>query len=155
MGKDTRVDRGPVPTDQRLRSLLRAGRHAAGKLSQKAAARAAGISPVYWQRIESGNLPSAPASTLAAMFLAAGVPAGRLRDEGYDQVAAALDELTSMKAAEVSPEDYLAATPGASAEEITALQALWKVMRAGRTPEPLEQDFTRHARKNSPDTAKS
>ena len=64
-------------------------------------------------------------------------------------MADALDELGEMTAAGTSPENYLAATPGATAEEISALQAVWRALKAKRTAEPLEQDFERHNRRNS------
>jgi transcriptional regulator with XRE-family HTH domain len=131
------VDRRSVPVDQRLRHLLRVGRRASGKLSQKDAARRAGISPVYWQQVESGKRRAAPAGTLAAMFLAAGITAGQLRDEGYEDIASVLDELAKMAAPEVGAEEHLAATPGASPEEISALQAVWLALRAKRAPDPF------------------
>ncbi len=131
------VDRKPVPSDQRLRYLLRSGRRAAGNLSQKAAARRAGISSVYWQKIESGTQQAAPAGTLAAMCLAAGIAARQLRDEGYTDIASVLDELAGMAAPEISAEEHLAATPGATPEEISFLQAALRALRAGRTPDPF------------------
>ena len=87
-------DRRSVPADSRLRHLLRAGRRASGRLSQKTAAQRAGISPVYWQKIESGTQQAAPAATLAAMCAAAGITASQLRDEGYAEIASAADELS-------------------------------------------------------------
>lgn len=131
------ADRRPVPADQRLRHLLRTGRKAAGRLSQKSAAQQAGISPVYWQKIESGTQQSVPAGTLAAMCLAAGITAGRLRDEGYAEIASAVDELASMTAAPLAPEEHLAATPGATPEEISFLQAAWRVLKSGQAPDPF------------------
>jgi len=135
------VDRRPVPTDSRLRHLLRAGRKAGGRLSQKSAAQRAGISPVYWQKIESGTQQAAPVSTLAAMFLAAGVTAGQLQDEGYAEIASAVDELASMQPPPTTPEEHLAATPDATPEEISFLQAAWQVLKAGRTADPLGQEL--------------
>jgi transcriptional regulator with XRE-family HTH domain len=141
------VDRKSVPADQHLRHLLRASRRACG-LSQKAAARRAGISPVYWQKIESGTQRTAPAGTLAAMFLATGITAGQLQDEGYKDIASILDELASLTAKPPSPEEHLAATPGATEEEISFLQAAWRVLKAGRTPDPFgpEPPGTRSSR---------
>lgn len=146
MGNTATVGRESVETDPRLRSILESGRRAAGNLSQRAAAGRAGISPVYWQKIESGAHPAAPAGTLASMFRATGVSAGYLRNEGYTVVAAALDDLTGA-APEIGPEEYLAATPGASAEEITALQAVWRALKAQRTAEPLESELGQHSRR--------
>jgi transcriptional regulator with XRE-family HTH domain len=130
------VDRRSVPADQHLRHLLRASRRAGG-LSQKSAARRAGISSVYWQKIESGTQRAAPAGTLAAMCLATGITAGQLQDEGYKDIACVLAELAEMTAAPPSPEEHLAATPGATKEEISMLQAVWRVIRSGRTPDPF------------------
>lgn len=141
------MDRGPVATGQRLRALLRAGRKASGNLSQRAAAEKAGFKAVYWQKIESGAQPTAPASTLAAMFLAAGVKPALLREQGYPELADLVEELAALRATEVSPEDYLAAIPGASEEEISALQTVWRALRAKRTTEPLEPDFNEHDRR--------
>jgi len=138
--------RGPVSIDPHLRGILQAARRHAGGLSQRAAAKRAGISSVYWQKIESGAAPTVPAGTLAAMFQATGVSATCLRDEGYPGVAAALDTLTAV---EHSAEEHLAATPGATAEEISALQAVWQALRARRTTEPLEPDLEQHSRRNS------
>jgi transcriptional regulator with XRE-family HTH domain len=148
------ADRQPVPADQQLRDLLRTCRRAAGSLSQRAAAQRAGISPVYWQKIESRTVKTAPAGTLAAMFLAVSASPGHLRDAGYAVIADIMDELARSAAREVTAEDHLAATPGATEEEITALQAIWRALKASRTADPLEQDFTRHARRGdlpSPD----
>ena len=127
------VDRKPVPADPHLRQLLRTGRRAAGNLSQRSAAQRAGISSVYWQKIESGALQAAPASTLATMFMAAGISGNRLRDEGYAEVASAVDELVSLATAPPTPEEHLAATPGATPEEINALQAVWLVLKTAHT----------------------
>lgn len=138
-----------MPWTPELRHLLRAGRRACGRLSQKTAAHGAGISPIYWQRIESGSVPAAPADTLASMFLAVQITAQRAREAGYRDIAAAMDEIAKARPAEVSAEDYLAAVPGATAEEISALQAMWRALRTKRTADPLEQDFTRNARGNS------
>jgi Helix-turn-helix domain len=149
MDSSTNVRRGPVQTDPHLRALLRAARRAAGDLSQRAAARQAGISLVYWQKIESGKLPAAPAGTLAVMFAATGARSGQLQDEGYPRVASAMDELAAVSAPEPSAEDHLAATPGASAEEISALQAVWRALRAKRTTDPLEPDIEQNHRRNS------
>jgi transcriptional regulator with XRE-family HTH domain len=129
--------RRSVPTDQRLRNLLRAGRKASGNLSQGSAAKRAGISAVYWQKIESGALQAAPEDTLAAMCRAAGIAAVQLRDEGYENLASAVDDLSAMAIAPPDPEDHLAATPGASQEEVSALQAVWRALRAGRTADPF------------------
>jgi len=134
------VDRRSVPADQRLRHLLRTGRRAAGRLSQKTAAQRAGISPVYWQKIESGTQQAAPAATLAAMCTAAGITAGQLRDAGYTEIASAADELAALAAVPVTPEEHLAATPDATPEEISFLQAAWQVLRAKRTPDPFGPD---------------
>jgi transcriptional regulator with XRE-family HTH domain len=151
MRNDAAMDRRSVPTDQRLRRLLKAGRRASGNLSQRAAAKIAGISAVYWQKIESGTQAAAPADTLAAMFTAAGVTPARLRAEGYPDMAAAIDELAGMAAPAPAAEDYLAATPGASPEEISALQAVWRALRARRTPDPFGPELG-HTRRSS-DTA--
>lgn len=140
--------RGKVPADRRLRDLLRAGRKASGNLSQRAAAQRAGISAVYWQKIESGSHPAAPADTLASMLLAAGITASRLRDEGYGGLADAVDELGSVTIAPPDPEDYLAAMPDASEEEVSALQAVWRALKAKRTTEPFEQDLERSRRRD-------
>lgn len=149
------MTRGPVEADQRLRNLLRAGRRASGSLSQKSAAQRAGISEVYWQKIESGSQQTAPEDTLAAMLLAAGITPGKIRDEGYDQLASAMDQLGSVTIAPPDPEDYLASTPGASAEEISALQTVWRALRAGRTAEPIEEDFIRHDRRRKLPTGRN
>lgn len=138
------VEQGTVKIDDRLRSLLRAGRRGAGNLSQKDAAERAGISEIYWQKIESGRQPTAPADTLAAMLAVTPVTPEQLRESGFPAIAEDLAELRAMGKAvwqAADPEQYLAETPGASAEEITALQAVWRALRAGRTPEPFEQDF--------------
>ena len=147
MNRGPATDRESVATDPHLRHLLRAGRRAAGNLSQKAAALRAGISSVYWQKIESGTQPTAPVGTLASMFTATGITAERLRAEGYPDIAAAVDELARLTAPEISTEDYLAATPGASAEEISFLQAALRALRSGRTTEPLEAEFDRNDRR--------
>lgn len=142
MENNTSVARRSVPADQRLRDLLRTGRRASGNLSQKSAAQRAGISPVYWQKIESGTQESVPEDTLASMFLATGITAGQLRDEGYGDLAAAVDELGSMTIAPPSPEDHLAATPGATPEEISFLQAAWRALRARRTTDPFGPELS-------------
>jgi hypothetical protein len=129
--------RRSVPADQRLRDLLRTGRRASGNLSQGSAAKRAGISSVYWQKIEAGTLQAAPEDTLATMCIAAGITAARLRDEGYENLAATVDELGAVVIAPPDPEDHLAATPGASQEEISALQAVWRALRAKRTTDPF------------------
>ena len=149
MGNTTHVNRGSVPTDRRLRSLLQAARKAAGNLTQREAAARAGISAIRWQQIESPRTSQAPASTLAAMLLAVKATPGRLRDEGYREIADAMDDLASMQPAEVSAEDHLAATPGASAEEISALQSVWKALKAGRTPDPFDGELRRTQRSNA------
>lgn len=147
------VDRKPSLTDQRVRNLLQAGRRASGNLSQREAAQRAGISAVYWQKIESGAQQSVPATTLAAMLAVAGVTEGRLRGEGYEDLARAVADHTAASAPEApSAEEYLAATPGASTEEISALQAVWRALRAERTAEPFEQELRRTRRgKKTPD----
>lgn len=156
MGNRSIVDQRPAPpdrisvtVDEDLRGFLRAGRTAAGKLSQRSAARRAGISPVYWQKIESGRQQTAPAGTLAAMFHAVRFPVRLLTADGHKPVAAALRKLTETTSPEPSAEDYLAATPGASAEEVSALQAVWQALRARRTPDPVEPDFERSRRRNN------
>jgi transcriptional regulator with XRE-family HTH domain len=146
-GKITAVGRRSVPAGQRLRDLLKAGRRASGNLSQKTAAERAGISLIYWQRIESGRIAAAPPGTLAVMCQATGVTAQRLRDEGYPAVADALRDLDA--AAGVTAEDHLAATPGASAEEIGVLKAVWAALKARRTTDPLEADFDQNSRHSS------
>lgn len=151
MGNEPRVDRRSVPADQGLRKLLRASRRAAGSLTQRTAAQQAGISAIYWQKIESGAQSSAPADTLAAMFLATGVSPAKLAEEGYPDVAAAMDEIASARPAAVSAEDYLAAIPGASQEEISALQAVWKALRSPRTADPLSRDLGQTSR-STPDS---
>ena len=145
------VDRRSVPVDQRLRHLLRTGRKASGRLSQKSAAQRAGISPVYWQKIESGTQQTAPAGTLAMMYIAAGVTAGQLRDEGYAEIASAADELSALAAVPVTPEEYLAATPDATPEEITALQAVWLALRAKRTADPFGPELRSTSRRDQTD----
>ena len=135
------MNRRSVPADQRLRRLLKAGRRASGNLSQKTAAQRAGISLVRWQQIESGTAASAPADTLAAMFAAVGITAVRLHDEGYPDIAQAVEELDDALTGRTSVEEHLAATPGATSEEISALQAVWQVLRAKRTAEPFEEKF--------------
>lgn len=133
------MDRRSVCTDQHLRDLLRAGRTASGNISQREAARRAGFKIAYWQKIESGTQPSAPAETLAAMFRAIGISAGQLRDDGYPEIADRLAELESAMRREVTAEEYLTGVPGASQEEINALQALWLALRrARRTSDPLD-----------------
>lgn len=129
--------RRSVPADPRLRELLRTGRRASGNISQRSAAQRAGISPVYWQKIESGTQSSVPEDTLASMCLAAGITACQLRDEGYEELASAVDELGAMTIAPPSPEDHLAATPDATPEEISFLQAAWRALRAKRTTDPF------------------
>jgi transcriptional regulator with XRE-family HTH domain len=126
-----------MQADQKLRRLLRTCRRAGGNISQKAAARSAGISAVYWQKIEAGTQQTAPLDTLAAMFLAAGATASLLRDEGYPDLADAVDELARAAGSAVTAEEHLAATPGATAEEISFLQAALRALRAGRTPDPF------------------
>jgi transcriptional regulator with XRE-family HTH domain len=149
MGNNAIMARRSVPTDRRLRDLLRAGRRASGSLSQKTAAQRAGISSVYWQKIESGTQRTVPEDTLAMMLAAAGITAVRLRDEGYGGLASAVDDLGAAVIAPPAPEDYLAATPGASQEEVSALQAVWRALRTGRTTEPDEPDFRQHRRPRS------
>jgi hypothetical protein len=48
-----------------------------------------------------------------------------------------VDDLSAMAIAPPDPEDHLAATPGASQEEVSALQAVWRALRAGRTADPF------------------
>lgn len=148
------VDRGSVVTDQRIRHLLRAGRRAAGNLSQREAAERAGISEVYWQKIESGTQPSAPPGTLVAMLTAVGTTMAQLQDEGYADLALAAADYNALHAPSVppTPEDHLAATPGATAEEIGALQAVWRALRASRTAEPYSQEFERSRRPRDQDS---
>lgn len=148
MGNTASVRRGSVHTGPRLRHILQTGRRAAGNLSQRAAAERAGISLPYWQKIESGTLDHIPAGTLATMLTAIGASPEYLRDQGYAEVADVMEELTSMPDTRVRAEDYLAAVPGASAEEISALQAVWRALRAKRVTDPLESDL-RHTRRDS------
>lgn len=153
-GKDTRVNRRSVTTDERLRHLLRTGRRASGHMSQRDAAARASISEVYWQKIESGAQLSAPAETLAAMCTVAGITAARLRAQNctaWAQIADALDDLSEADSPEqqADPEEHLAAMPGATQEEISALQAVWRALRAKRSPEPFEPEFRRTRRRGS------
>lgn len=147
------VDRKPSLTDQRVRDLLHAGRRASGNLSQREAAQRAGISAVYWQKIESGAQQSVPVTTLAAMLAAVEVSEARLQGEGYGDLARAVADYNAVsRPGTPSAEEYLAATPGASTEEISALQAVWRALRAERTAEPFEQELRRTRRgKKTPD----
>lgn len=145
VGKDTHVKQESVPWTPELRHLLRTGRRTCGRLSQKAAAKRAGISPVYWQRIESGSMTAAPAGTLASMFLAAEITPQRAAETGHPGVAAAMTEILKARP-EVSAEDYLAAVPGATDEEITALQTVWRALRAKRTMDVAEGSAFRNDR---------
>ena len=143
---------GAVVTDHHLQRLLRAARRASGNLSQKEAAGLADISEVYWQKIESGAQQSAPVHTLAAMCTAVKISSDRLRSEGYAEIADAVDALNQTAAPEPDAEDHLAATPGATDEEISALQAVWRAMRAGRTAEPYGPEIQRTRRAPGQDT---
>lgn len=127
----------PVTTDPGLRRILRAGRRAAGNISQQVAASRARISTVYWQKIESGAVPQIPAGTAASMLQAVEATPQDLRDQGYIDVAAAMDELAAAGRPELSPEEHLAATPGATPEDISALQAVWRALKSPRTTDPL------------------
>src|SRR5215472_8309787 len=140
------MDQRSALTDQRMRQLLRAGRRSAGNLSQKNAAQRAGISAVYWQKIESGAQQQVPVDTLAMMFTATGIGAERLEAEGYPDIASASEDIAGPEP--LTAEEHLAATPGATAEEVSALKAVWLALRAGRTAEPFEREL-RRTRKNS------
>ena len=73
--------------------LLRASRmRTRPRLSQKAAAEAAGVSEVYWSKIESGAKDRAELDYLAEMCIAVGVPVRVLRKFGHHELADAVQK---------------------------------------------------------------
>ena len=77
---------------------------------------------------------------VTAIAATKGITAGQLRDEGYEEIASAVDELSALAAGPVTAEEHLAATPDATPEEISFLQAAWQVLKAKRTADPFGPD---------------
>lgn len=139
--------RATVTLDSQLRHLLRAGRRAPRRMSQREAAARAGISTVYWQKIESGRIPSAPTDTLAAMLAAVDVPVEVVRELDYHHIAEQMDTAADVSSrSRLGPEDHLAITPTADAHDVALLQQLWRWLKANRLPDSFEEELRRPRR---------
>src|SRR5262245_41110453 len=117
-----------VLTDD-LRALIRTARNHAG-LSQKRAAKAARISEVWWQRVESGTTSTAEASTVAQMCYAVDVSPDQLVHIGEEELAALVSQWRSLlhPVADIT-EQALHELPGATDAEKLALVTYLRTMR--------------------------
>ena len=83
--------RATIPLDDSFAELLRASRmRTRPRLSQKAAADVAGVSEVYWSKIESGAKDTADLDYLCEMCIAVRVPVRALEKSGHHKLAEAV-----------------------------------------------------------------
>lgn len=127
--------------DGRLRKLIRMHRREKARLTQEEAALRAGISTIYWKRIEQGSV-GAPVDTLARMLYAVEAEAAYLRGAGYEELALEVEERVKALEQGGSPfgdeaESHLWRTPGMSDRLRYALIAYLRTVRdvAGLSPE--------------------
>lgn len=93
-----------VTVTDELRSLIRVTRKEHARLTQRAAAREAGYSTVWWRHIESGQIPEALVDTLARMCFVVGVSPERLATIGFPEVAEGIQQRRAfLEEAEGSP----------------------------------------------------
>lgn len=86
---------------------------------------AAGISPAYWNRIETGRQAGADYDTVTAMCHAVNVASAALAAIGEGALARDTERLREM----ADPEDYLRRTPGATDDEVRLLLTFWRALR--------------------------
>jgi hypothetical protein len=86
--------------DDNLRVVLRTGRHKA-KLSQITAAARAGISGIWWAKLETGTHTMTTQDTFIKMIMAVHVPSRVLKRAGYPSLALALEEESDWFAGDV------------------------------------------------------
>lgn len=121
-----------------LRKLIRFTRESPPKLTQKEAAKLAGMkSEVFWRQIEGGHASYATADMLARMTYAIGVTPEQLRRIGNDHIAELVEDMARlMIPTQPTPEEdmekYLRATPGLSDEQREALVVMARALR-GKT----------------------
>ena len=122
-----------------LRDLIRIQRKEVAGLTQKGAALAAGdMSEVWWRQIESGQVDSALADTVARMAYAIDISPDQLRNIGQHQVADLVERrhlllhpATPQATAEM--EEHLLATPGLSeGQRILLIELARGLLRAGQ-----------------------
>ena len=150
------MDRPPQPPEGLLLQRARDRRH----LSQRAAARKAGMSDGRWRHIESGYQTvsagvhaavRAPAGTLARMAASLGVTAAELIDAGREDAAKELATVASPAVAGREPSveqlaAYLAALPEDDADLV--------VGRARRRADEMRRNAIR-PQPSSPDTRRA
>lgn len=124
-----------VTITSELRQLIRITRTDRAGLSQRdAAARAGGLSEVWWRQIEGNRTRVATADTLARMCYAINVAPDQLRAIGQEHVAelverrhSLLDPPAGHESAELGA--YLMAAPGLTDEERAALVVVANVFK--------------------------
>lgn len=121
-------------TNQNLRSLLRTARSLA-RLSQKEAARKAGVSPAWWKRVESAAETTVAPETLVSMLDAVGVLPRHLDDLNEHELAELLQSRISFRSAK-----------GPAAPEVLDSRALEAYLLKAPAPEDVRQGLVAYAR---------
>lgn len=124
-----------VTMTSELRQLIRITRTDRAGISQRdAAARAGGLSEVWWRQIEGNRTRVATADTLARMCYAIDVTPAQLRAIGHEHVAELVEQRRNLLEPESRQEHgelgaYLMAAPGLTDEERAALVVVANVFK--------------------------
>lgn len=121
---------------QELRGLLKAARTRLG-LTQRAAARRAGIDASWWKKLEGGTRQVTQLSTMAAMCIAVGISPGALESIGHPKLADHVRMAKLAQADAVTAEEHLAQTPGTSPHERHLLILMLRAIRSPDIADPF------------------
>lgn len=130
---------------QQLRELLRAARGHL-HLTQREAAKRAGIDPSWWKKLENGSRSVTQASTIAAMCVAVQITPHKLESIGLPRLA--FQVKTALAAKPLSSEEHIARAPGMSEHEKRMLIGLLRAMRVAGDgqKDPQKDPFSDHLR---------
>lgn len=141
-----------IEIPQSLRDLIRAARRQTAQMSQRKAAKLAGITGTWWRHIETGQAPRASVEVVAAMCSVARVPPASLDLIGLNDLAQNVTRrnllLQDSKAYTEEAEKYIWEAPGQyiSAPEKRSLIAHLRMLRSVAHDDTVAQQIVTELR---------